>query len=73
MLIPKTTVEDHLQGLLLMDENDGVHIYPERTLPIFREIASSLYIYVANAETCDINGYTFSSDVSVSVDIFVMF
>ena len=69
MLIPKTTVEDHLQGLILMDENNGVHVYPERTLPIFRELANSLYIYVANAETCDINGYTFNSDVSVSKNL----
>ncbi|XP_065213110.1 ER membrane protein complex subunit 1 isoform X2 [Planococcus citri] len=67
MLIPKTTVEDHLQGLILTDEKDGVHVYPERTLPIFREIASSLHIYVANAETCDINGYTFSSDASMTL------
>lgn len=66
MLIPKTTPEDHLQGIILLDSNDVVHVHPERTLPILTEVASNLYIYVANAETCEVNGYTFSSDVTVS-------
>lgn len=66
VLIPKATEDDYLQGILLLDDNNVAHVYPERTRQTLLDVARNLYVYVADAENCDVNGFTFGPDVTVS-------
>ena len=65
LLLPKQTSEDYVQGIAILDENNVVHTYPEHTKTALKELARSLYFFVADAEKCDVNGYGFGPDIEV--------
>lgn len=67
MLLPKQTSEDYLHGIMLLSEENTVHVYPERAKSVMLDIAPSLFIHVAEADTCEVNGFTFGSSSKVRI------
>lgn len=66
MLIPKQTAEDYLQGIVILSEDNSIHIYPEHTKPILMTLAPNLFIHVVNADVCQVDGFSFGSSIEVS-------
>lgn len=65
-LIPKQTAEDYLQGIVILSEDNSIHLYPEHIKPILKALAPNLFIHVANADLCQVDGFSFGSSIEVS-------
>ena len=64
-MLPKQTSEDYVQGIVILDDDNAVHVHPPHAKPVLKELARSLFFYVADAEKCDVNGYGFGNDIEV--------
>lgn len=71
VLLPKQTSEDFLQGIMVLSEENAVHVYPERAKSVMLDIAPSLFFHVAESDTCEVNGFTFDSSSKVCNVFFV--
>uniref|UniRef100_A0A1B6DQ56 ER membrane protein complex subunit 1 n=1 Tax=Clastoptera arizonana TaxID=38151 RepID=A0A1B6DQ56_9HEMI len=52
--------EDSLKGIVLIDDKNQVHIYPESTKSAVLEVAKSTYFFLADPSVGDLTGYTLS-------------
>lgn len=71
VLLPKQTIEDYLQGIMILSEENAVHVYPERAKSVMLDMAPSLFFHVAEADTCEVNGFTFGSSTEVCILFFL--
>ncbi|XP_044739734.1 ER membrane protein complex subunit 1 isoform X2 [Chrysoperla carnea] len=57
MLLPEGD-NNALRGILLLDENNNVHITPESAIPVVRKMLKQIYLFSADYSTGLVSGYS---------------
>lgn len=52
------STDDFLRGIILLDTNDGVHVFPESAKPTAASVARNTYLFTADPETGVLQGYS---------------
>lgn len=50
--------KNFLKGVLLLDSNEKLHVFPEEVTPVVVQHAKSTFLFIANSESGLIKGYT---------------
>lgn len=69
MLLPKHN-EEFLREVLLLDDNDQVHVYPKGNYAVIVDVAKQTFIFTADSKTGILKGYSLA--YSNSEVIFIM-
>lgn len=69
MLLPKQTINDYLQGIMILKEDNSIYVYPEYAKTVMLDITPNLYVHVAEADICQVNGYMFNYKVNVRKEL----
>lgn len=55
-----TATDDFLRSILILDEKDKVHVYPESAMTVAVSVAKNTYIFTADRTTGVLSGFSLS-------------
>lgn len=56
--------DDFVRSILILDDEDKVHVFPEEATPVALSVAKNTYMFTANPETGVLAGYSFTYSTS---------
>lgn len=70
-LLLHVPTEDFLRSIVILDEHDKVHVFPENAISVAASVGRSTYIFTANQETGVLSGFSLSRSTSEVRTLFI--